>query len=1471
MDAPVNVPRRWPRRAAIGAAVLATALSAAWWIGGRETTLQALVARIAAASGGHLKAAGVSGSLYGHMHVAHIEYSAPLRVITADNVDIDWSPWQYFSSGVAIHTLHAADVTVRSLGTAPPAPLPASLAPPFALHVDDARVDRLDFADAKGTTRLEAVQVRLHGDARRWELNAASARTPWGQVTANGTLGAVRPFVLAGSARLTQSAPPSGRAPATLDVKLGGDLAATRVEARGQAGPAAGTAVIGLSPFDAVPLRSFALDAHGIDPGFFNPALPRANVKASLRATVGSQRSVSGSIAVQNEGQPGPLDQGQLPLRALDARLAGTLDLLKVDGMTIDLGRAGRFEGGGTVAPSGGQPAARFTLRTNGLDLQGIQGKLKPTRIAGSVEIASEGAHQTLHADLRDGRLGLTASASVEGGVLRLDAARLGAGRGSIELRGQARLSGADGRDHAFTLKAQASHFDPSALGAYPAADLNATVEASGSMAPALHAKASFAIGASQFAGQALSGRGTFDATAVRLSGVQAELALGANRAHLRGSFGAPADKLAWDVRADDLGALRPGLAGAIAAQGTASGSFAAPRTSFVFDATGAGWRAAPTAVATTAAKNQPQGAGRRTPNQGRIHASGEAWLDARSHAPSLRANGNAEKINPADFGSPLAGSLNARFDAGVRGGADWRLTTDLDLQDSTLSGSPARGHARFDASRGHLGGVDVDLRVGPNLVVAKGGFGTPAERLEWRLDAPQLAALGPDFAGTLRGAGTLSGSAKAPALTGSLDGANLRFYANTVRALRASASAGVRHGPDDDFNADVAVTDFARAGGAPLSASAQASGTRAAHSLRLALRNDQFDLSGEVRGGWRDATWRGSVASLTNKGIHAFTVQAPVPVQAAFDEGAGLAGLSHPLTLAIGTAVIQLPTGSIRVANLDKDGQRWRSSGTAAGVPISWLAQFSDVMRQNLGGNLTLGADWSLDLQTGAAPVLAGNFHVFREQGDLIAGADVPVQLGLSVLDLRAGVAAGALRMQARVEGTRAGSTNVDASVQLLNGRVGNDSPLQLSARADMNSIAWLAPLAGQPGLELDGALRLRLSGSGAIGAPTLTGSMAGERLAVRWTEQGVKLRNGVLQAELAGDQLVLQRLSFDGPQGQARASGNIRFAGGEAALQLTLDADKLELLSRPDRTVVVSGSASLVRDARQFTLNGRLRADRANVELAPLDRPTLSDDIIVLGRTPRDTQIKAPRGLPLTADIEADLGRDFHLKGMGLDAQLEGAVHIRVADRLRPRVTGSIRAVSGTYAAYGQHLTIERGVINFTGAYDNPALNIRAVRKRPEGEQLSETNVEAGVEVRGTALAPAARLVSTPNVSDSDKLAWLVLGHGIDATAGNEYGVLSAAAGALFGGSGGGLQSRLATSLGVDELGLSQAKGLESTVLTIGKRISQRAYLSFEQGAGTATTLVKLRYKLNPRITLQLQTGANTALDVLYSWAFD
>jgi len=901
------------------------------------------------------------------------------------------------------------------------------------------------------------------------------------------------------------------------------------------------------------------------------------------------------------------------------------------------------------------------------------------------------------------------------------------------------------------------------------------------------------------------------------------------------------------------------------------TGTPQAPRTSFNLDADGLGWVAR-----------------ERKNNSGKLHASGEAWLAGTPNArvAQLKASGSMQRFDPAAFGSPFAGSINGVFDASGRSGADMGGSVNLTLQQSTLSNSPLWGYAKVTADKHRISNADVDLHLGGNVVAARGAFGSGHDTLSWRIDAPQLAALGPDYGGALRGAGAVGGSVEALSFNGTLDGQNLKLMGTqSLRALHASANLGAGRGAADPLALDLQLTDYASGATGIASARLQSSGTRGAHTINAAARGEGFNAALAVHGGWttdkRASAWNGTVDTLQNRGRFAFTLAAPTPLRIASAPGAGIKGLMHPEQIAFNGATIRLPSGSITVENLVKLGPRWNTRGSATGVPVGYLARISDVVHQNLRGDMTLGAQWALDLTVpgagGGIPALTGNVHVFREKGDLIAGETVPVVLGLRQFDLRADVAGGALRAQLAIDGTRIGNAKVDATAQMIRGRIDNDSPLRLSANANLGSLAWVAPLLGQPGLELDGALALAVTGAGTVGAPTLNGSVNGDGLAVRWPDQGVALRNGQLRALLAGDQLQLQRLAFEGKSGRATVDGNLRFAGGEATMNLKLVADKLEALSRPDRTLVLSGQATVVRDASHFNVSGDFHADRALVELAPLDRPTISDDVVVLGRGPAVPPPQKQAAAPLTIDLTADLGDNFHLRGMGADAYLAGSVRVRKAGDDPPRVNGTIRTVSGTYAAYGQKLAIERGVITFSGAYDNPSLDILAVRKAPEDTPLSATNVEAGVQVRGTALSPSAKLVSTPSVSDSDKLSWLVLGHGMEAATGSEADVLSAAAGALLGGKGGtgGITSKLANSLGVDELGVrrgaGQASGLESTVVTVGKRISSRLYISFEQGAATATSVVKVRYKLTPKITLQLQTGTNTALDVLYSWAFD
>jgi len=1469
--------RRWPRRVAIGAGITAVIVGGGLWYLGRETTLQMIAQRVASASGGKLTLSGVSGSLYGHMHIGHAVFRSETSLLTADGIDIDWKPWQYLSRGVEIDKLYVRQVRSETLKeTDEVTPMPQRLAPPFKIAVEDARVAKVQLVNKGATTEIDDIRVRLHGDKQRWKLDSAYADTPWGVLGASGTVENTLPYRLNADASLTtaqgKTQPNEIQLPsasgAQLKVHAGGDLAKTVVDFSGRAARATGDGRIVLSAFTKIPLQALTLNARNIDPGFFEPSLPTADLNLAVAANLDANRNISGSVNLTNDGPEGTIDQQRLPLRAMRGQLGGNLAAMRITDVLLDLGAAGKFTGSGSVQrgpDEKGIGTAEFALHTDRIDLKRIHGSMKTTAIAGDLRVANTKDTQTLNVNLVDAGMRLVAQAALEKSVLTVREARITAGGSSVRVTGNANLTD----KKPFKANAVVSRFNPADFGDFPKADVNAEINASGALAPQWNVAADFDVRPSRLFGQPLTGRGKLAADARHVHGVDATLALGQNTVALQGSFGLPGEKLTWHADGRQLSALRPDLYGSLVASGVVTGTMQAPATTFDVDARNLGWVAR-----------------ERKNDNGSLHASGEARLTGPANARivEVSAKGAMQRLNPAAFGSPLAGSVNGGFTASGHTGANLGGSLDLALQDSTLAKSPLWGHAKLTADKRHVSDADVDLHLGPNVVAARGAFGSGRDTLNWRIDAPQLAALGPDFAGVLRGSGALSGTMDTPSLTAALDGQNLKLMGTqTVRAVTARANVGAGRGAADPLTLDVQVTDYASGDTRVASARLQSNGTRGAHTINAAAKGDAFDAALAVHGNWNGSTWTGSVDQLQNRGRFAFTLAAPTPLRIAAPAGSGIAGLAKPDQIAFNGAVVRLPAGAITIAALTKNGPRWSSRGAATGVPFSYLAQASDALGENLRGDLTIGAQWALDLRApttaGAVPQLAGNVHVFRESGDLIAGSVAPVVLGLRKLDFRADVPGGAVRTQLDVEGTRIGSAHVDATAQMIRGRIEQDSPLALTANASLGSLAWVSPLIGQPGLDVDGALAAAVKGAGTIGTPVLNGTINGDGLAVRWPDQGVRLRNGQLRAVLAGDSLQIQRFAFEGNSGRATIDGNVQFVGTEARMNLKLVADHLEALSRPDRTVIVSGQASVVRDATRFDVTGSFKADRALVELAPQDRPTISDDVIVLGRTKPPPPAPKQKAVPLSIDLTADLGDDFHLRGMGADAYLAGTVRIRKLGDDPPRINGTISTVSGTYAAYGQRLTIERGVITFSGPYDNPSLDILAVRKPPDAEaQLSPTNVAAGVQVRGTALAPTASLWSDPQgITDSDKLSWLVLGHGMTAVSGSEADVLSAAAGALLGGKGGtgGITSKLANALGVDELGVrqgaGQASGLQSTVVTIGKRISNRLYLSFEQGAATATSVVRLRYKVTPKITLQLQTGTNTALDVLYSWTFD
>jgi translocation and assembly module TamB len=308
---------------------------------------------------------------------------------------------------------------------------------------------------------------------------------------------------------------------------------------------------------------------------------------------------------------------------------------------------------------------------------------------------------------------------------------------------------------------------------------------------------------------------------------------------------------------------------------------------------------------------------------------------------------------------------------------------------------------------------------------------------------------------------------------------------------------------------------------------------------------------------------------------------------------------------------------------------------------------------------------------------------------------------------------------------------------------------------------------------------------------------------------------------------------------------------------------AKRLSIVQHPDLRLIVSGSGSLaVKDAR-IALAGELQADRGRVELRSNTAPALSSDVVVAGQE-RPVPI-SERALNSTLDLRLDLGEDFRVNGRGAQMRLGGNIRLHSTPGTPLQAEGDIAVRQGTYEAYGQKLDIEKGILRFTGLLDNPALEVRAMRKNQE--------VEAGVEVTGTARDPRVRLVSEPDVPDPEKLSWLVLGTGLEAAGTADAQKLQMSAIAMSASLGTlPLQQQLKRATGLDAINyIPGTDTSEGGVVAIGKRISDRVYLSHEYGLNAASSTFRLSYQLSRYWSVRTESGETDAVDLFFTFSFD
>jgi len=343
-----------------------------------------------------------------------------------------------------------------------------------------------------------------------------------------------------------------------------------------------------------------------------------------------------------------------------------------------------------------------------------------------------------------------------------------------------------------------------------------------------------------------------------------------------------------------------------------------------------------------------------------------------------------------------------------------------------------------------------------------------------------------------------------------------------------------------------------------------------------------------------------------------------------------------------------------------------------------------------------------------------------------------------------------------------------------------------------------------------------------------------------------------------------------FRGGDGTLRATGRIPLDQASPDISAAIVADRLQLLADPSAQLTLSGRATLANAGKQLKATGKFTVDRALFSLPEESAPKLGDDVVVYRNgarpAPRESRARAaekPTG-PFTPaiDVQVALGDSFRFKGSGADLRLAGDLAIRTGPGEPLQAYGTVRIADGSYKAFGAELAIEHGVLNFTGPLSNPNLNILAMRRKQE--------VAAGVQVTGTVQQPRVTLVSDPNVADEEKLSWLVFGHAGNTSGGGAQAAARGAATGLLNKVGG---ERIAKGLGLDQFsfGASEFGVSGQRVVSLGKNITDRLAIGYEQSLAGAASVLRLTYQLSRSWAVALRGGQIAGLDLSYSRRFD
>ncbi|GFO70493.1 hypothetical protein GMLC_40720 [Geomonas limicola] len=433
-------------------------------------------------------------------------------------------------------------------------------------------------------------------------------------------------------------------------------------------------------------------------------------------------------------------------------------------------------------------------------------------------------------------------------------------------------------------------------------------------------------------------------------------------------------------------------------------------------------------------------------------------------------------------------------------------------------------------------------------------------------------------------------------------------------------------------------------------------------------------------------------------------------------------------------------------------------------------------------------------------------------------------------------------------------------------------------------------------PGLvqESHGDLEVALALAGTWGSPILTGGVTLANAGAYLPSAGIQVEDLGFQATLGSDEVRIEGLRAKSGAGQLEGNALFRLKGWRlASYSVVLNGERFQTVYLPELQLLTSPHLRIEGEESRVTIRGEIAVPEMLISGPPTHSAVgTSPDVVLEGAPEAAPGKKFP--LEVDGQIRLVLGNKVQVKAAGIDATLGGEMELALAgiDHITSR--GEIRVVKGRYRTYGIDLDIVRGRLYYVNdPVERPTLDILALRTVTDVK--AGTEVKAGVTVAGTLGSQVVKLYSEPALPEVDIMAYIVLGHPLGSSSADQAILVAGAASSLFSlGQSESLQTQIQDRLGLSVLGLQtvdqsttgrmgykeiamtppgmapRAQTSES-LLTVGKYLTPRLYLSYGRSLVTGGNLFQLRYDIFRHWQIETQSGSESGADIYYKLEFD